>query len=172
LHTVEYHKKRCAFTFIKRCYSVSVFKGGAGIAALFQSNAFSKKVKIMVKYKLKEQVDPRDVAAPRTYNAVKATQETLTLRDFARRISRESTVSSMDAMAVLEGLLQIIPDEIANGKIIKLGDFGTFRSTLSSEGAATQEEFHVSNIKGLNVRFRPAKEFSKQLANLDFQLIS
>ncbi|WP_298366191.1 HU family DNA-binding protein [uncultured Lutibacter sp.] len=126
----------------------------------------------MINYKLKEQVDPRDVTAPKTFLPVKQKQETLTLRDFARRISRESTVSSMDAMAVLEGLLQIIPDEIANGKIIKLGDFGTFRSTISSEPAITKEEFHVSKIKGLNVRFRPAKEFTKQISNIDFQMVS
>ena len=126
----------------------------------------------MINYKLKEQVDPRDVTAPKTFLPVKQKQETLTLRDFARRISRESTVSSMDAMAVLEGLLQIIPDEIANGKIIKLGDFGTFRSTIPSEPAITKEEFHVSKIKGLNVRFRPAKEFTKQISNIDFQMVS
>jgi predicted histone-like DNA-binding protein len=126
----------------------------------------------MIKYKLKEQVDPRDVSAPKTFLPVKQKQETLTLRDFAKRISRESTVSSMDAMAVLEGLLQIIPDEIANGKIIKLGDFGTFRSTISSESAVSAEAFHVSKIKGLNVRFRPAKEFTKQISNIDFELVS
>ena len=126
----------------------------------------------MIKYKLKEQVDPRDIMAPKTILPVKQKQETLTLRDFARRISRESTVSSMDAMAVLEGLLQIIPDEIANGKIIKLGDFGTFRSTISSEPAVSVEAFHVSKIKGLNVRFRPAKEFTKQISNIDFQMVS
>lgn len=125
----------------------------------------------MIQYKLKEQVDPRDVNAPKTFLPVKQKQETLTLRDFAKRISRESTVSSMDAMAVLEGLLQIIPDEIANGKIIKLGDFGTFRSTISSETAASKETFHVSNIRGLNVRFRPAKEFSKQIAKIEYQLV-
>jgi predicted histone-like DNA-binding protein len=126
----------------------------------------------MIQYKLKEQVDPRDVNAARTFLPVKQKQETLTLRDFARRISRESTVSSMDAMAVLEGLLQIIPDEIANGKIIKLGDFGTFRSTISSEPAVSIEAFHVSKIKGLNVRFRPAKEFTKQISTIDFQMVS
>jgi len=38
----------------------------------------------------------------------------------------------MYTMAVLEGLLQIIPEEIMNGKIIKLGDFGTFKTTLSA----------------------------------------
>lgn len=126
----------------------------------------------MIKYKLKEQVNPLDLTAPNKFIPVKQKQETLTLRDFAKRISRESTVSSMDAMAVLEGLLQIIPDEILNGKIIKLGDFGTFRSTLSAERVDTPEDFTVSKIKSLNVRFRPAKEFQKQLTTIDYQLVS
>ena len=126
----------------------------------------------MIKYKLKEQVNPQNITAPNKYVPVKQKQETLTLRDFAKRISRESTVSSMDAMAVLEGLLQIIPDEILNGKIVKLGDFGTFRSTISAETVDAPENFHVSKIKGLNVRFRPAKEFQKQITNIDYQLIS
>lgn len=78
----------------------------------------------------------------------------------------------MDAMAVLEGLLQIIPDEILNGKIIKLGDFGTFRSTISAETVATPEEFTISKIRSLNVRFRPSKEFQKQLGGIDYQLVS
>ena len=126
----------------------------------------------MVNYKIKEQEDSGKKTAPRTLQAVKWKQQSLNLRDVAKRISRESTVSSMDAMAVLEGLLQIVPDEITKGKIIKLGDFGTFRSTISSAASVTPEEFHVSKIKGLNVRFRPAKEFSKQLSNIDFQLVS
>ena len=126
----------------------------------------------MIKYKLSKKVDPRDVSLPFKYYAIKQSQETLTLRDFAKRISRESTVSSMDAMAVLEGLLQIIPDEIANGKIIKLGDFGTFRTTLSSNGTETEETFDVSNIKGLNIRFRPTKEFRGQLATVKYEKVS
>ena len=100
----------------------------------------------MIKYNLIERVNPSDVAAPRKLYPIKQPQEELTLRDFGKRISRESTVSMMDTMAVLEGLLQIIPDEIANGKIIKLGDFGTFRSTISSEGVDTEDQFTISKI--------------------------
>jgi predicted histone-like DNA-binding protein len=126
----------------------------------------------MIKYKVNKKVDPRDLTLPFKYYAVKQPQETLTLRDFANRISRESTVSSMDAMAVLEGLLQIIPDEIANGKIIKLGEFGTFRTTLSSDGSVTEENFDVANIKSLNIRFRPTKAFRSQLANVKIQKVA
>ncbi|MBE0424863.1 MAG: HU family DNA-binding protein [Lutibacter sp.] len=126
----------------------------------------------MIKYSLKERINPIDLTAQNKLYPIKQAQEELTLRDFAKRISRESTVSMMDAMAVLEGLLQIIPDEIANGKIIKLGEFGTFRTTLSAEGVDTAESFTVSKIKRLNVRFRPAREFRNLLANVKYEKVS
>ena len=126
----------------------------------------------MIKFKLKEKINPMDRTSPNKFYPVKQAQDEMNLRDFGKRISRESTVSMMDTMAVLEGLLQIIPDEIINGKIIKLGDFGTFRTTLSSEGAVTEEEFHQSKIKGLNVRFRPAREFKDLLAAVKYEKMS
>tara|TARA_R110001583_G_C5600447_1_gene404487 strand:- start:415 stop:795 length:381 start_codon:yes stop_codon:yes gene_type:complete len=126
----------------------------------------------MIKYSLRGKVNPQNLVATNKFFPVKQAQETLTIRDFGKRISRESTVSMMDTMAVLEGLLQIIPDELINGKIIKLGDFGTFRTTLSAEGVATEEEFTPSKIKSLNVRFRPAQEFSILLAGVKYEKIS
>lgn len=126
----------------------------------------------MIKYSLKPKVNPRDLTSEKKLYPVKQSQEKLTLRDFGKRISRESTVSMMDTMAVLEGLLQIIPDEIINGKIIKLGDFGTFRTTLSAEGVTNETEFTVSKIKGLNVRFRPAREFKNLLSSVQYEKIS
>jgi len=126
----------------------------------------------MIKYCLRGKVNPQNLIEENKLFPIKQHQETLTIRDFGKRISRESTVSMMDTMAVLEGLLQIIPDELTNGKIIKLGDFGTFRTTLSSEGVATEEEFTTSKIKNLNVRFRPAREFSVMLANVQYEKVS
>jgi hypothetical protein len=41
-----------------------------------------------------------------------------------------------------------IPEQAdPSGKIIKLGDFGTFRTTLSGEGVAEESEFTVSKLK-------------------------
>ncbi len=126
----------------------------------------------MIKYSLKGKVNPQNLVEANKLYPVKQPQETLTLRDFGKRISRESTVSMMDTMAVLEGLLQIIPDELTSGKIVKLGDFGTFRTTLSADGVASEQEFTVSKIKKLNIRFRPAREFSNMLANVQYERVS
>jgi len=126
----------------------------------------------MINYSVINKINPQDITGVQKFYAIKQPQEELTLRDFGKRISRESTVSMMDTMAVLEGLLQIIPDEIVNGKIIKLGDFGTFRTTLSAVGAATEEEFTAANIKKLNIRFRPAREFVDLLASVKYSKVS
>lgn len=126
----------------------------------------------MINYKLVEKVNPRDLTGTRKLYAVKQKQETLNVRDLAKRISRESTISIMDTTAVLEGFLQVIPDELANGKIIQLGDFGTFRATISSDGVATPEEFTNSKIRKLNVRFRPAKIFMDFLSRVTYSKVS
>ncbi len=75
----------------------------------------------------------------------------------------------MDTMAVLEAFLQIIPSELLRGNLVKLGDFGTFRTTLSGVGVATESEFNAAtHIKNLNVRFRPAKEFKNLLLGVQY----
>ena len=57
------------------------------------------------------------------------------MRGLAKRISDISTVSSVDVMAVLEALFQVVPGELADGRIVRCGDFGSFSTTLQSEGA-------------------------------------
>ena len=126
----------------------------------------------MINFKLALKTNPRDVLAERKLYPVKQSQETLTVRDLAKRISRESTISIMDTTAVIEGLLQVIPDELLQGKIVKLGDFGTFRTTISGEGVSKVTDFNQSKIKKLNVRFRPARVFVDLLAAVKFKLVS
>lgn len=125
----------------------------------------------MIKFKLVGKVNPRDVGAVRKLYPVKQAQETLGIRDLAKRISRESTVSIIDTTAVLEGFLQIIPDELLQGKIVKLGDFGTFRTTISGEGVTDENDFKASKIKKLNVRFRPAQIFNELIAAVKYNKV-
>ena len=126
----------------------------------------------MIKFKIMERVNPQAPLDPRKHYAFIKNQGVVNLRQLAKRISRESTVSIMDTMAVLEGLLQDIPDLLADGNIVKLGELGTFRTTISSEGVDVADDFNSTNIKGLNVLFRPGSEFRDQLRNVKFTKVS
>ncbi len=122
----------------------------------------------MLTYRLNQRVNPRSPEDARKYYAFPKASGMVELRELARRISRESTVSMMDTVAVLEGLLQVVPDMLLDGNIVKLGDFGTFRLSLSSEGVESPDEFNVSKIRRTNLLFRAGKVFQDRLKNVKF----
>jgi predicted histone-like DNA-binding protein len=121
-----------------------------------------------LEYRLIQKINPRDLAAPKKYYANAVTRSDVTLRDLSKEIAEISTVSTVDTMAVIESLLQLIPRHVAQGDIVKLGEFGSFSIRLSSTGSESAEDFTSSLIKGLNLHFRPGKEVKKQLDDVDF----
>ena len=122
-----------------------------------------------VKYNVVERGNPSNPAAPKKFYPSIESSGRKTLRQMAERISQISTVSSADTMAVLEALLTTIPQELAAGNIVELGDFGNFWLRSDSEGATTAEEVRASQIKGILPRFNPGKEFKKALDVIEFE---
>ena len=116
--------------------------------------------------------NPSDPTAPAKYYPSVVSGGRITLRQLARQISDISTVSSLDTMAVLEGLLTIIPREIADGNIVELGDFGSFRLRVQSEGSATAEAVNATHITNIKPLFSPGKKKKKTLNNADFEKAS
>ncbi len=56
----------------------------------------------MVSYNVLEKVNPRDLEATRKYYAVKQNQGTVSVRQLARRISRETMLGLVETTAVIE----------------------------------------------------------------------
>jgi len=110
-----------------------------------------------VEYVLVERGNPQDPAAAKKFYAMAKSHGSVTLRQLSREIADISTVSPIDTLAVLEALLLLIPKHIADGRIVRLGDFGSFSLTLSSGGADTEETFRHELIRSNHIRFRPGK---------------
>ena len=66
-------------------------------------------------------------------------------------------------------LLSLIPGELTAGNIIELGDLGSFRLRIQSDGADTPEEVSADHIIKVLPRFCPGKEFKQVLANTEFR---
>lgn len=122
-----------------------------------------------VKYNVVERGNPANREAPKKFYASVVSSGRKSLRQLATRISQISTVSSTDTMAVLEALLNVIPEELAAGNVVELGDFGNFWLKASSDGSDTAEEVRAGNITNLLPRFNPGKEFKKVLATVEFE---
>lgn len=65
------------------------------------------------------------------------------------------TVTSSDILAVPDALIQEMVPEPGEGRIVNLGDFGSFRFTLYGEGAGTKAQFNSGLIRGSRIVFRP-----------------
>lgn len=91
------------------------------------------------------------------------------LRYIAQRISDKSTLNIIDVKAVLEGLLQVIPEEISDGYIVELEEFGNFGVTCTSSPSATEDEVTASNIEKVNLQFRPGKLIKNVLDTAEFK---
>jgi nucleoid DNA-binding protein len=72
-------------------------------------------------------------------------------------------------IGAIEILLDIIPDELAKGKIVELGDFGNFWLRFSAEGVEDISRVRGDQITSLLPRFNPGKCFKQALAEVEFE---
>ena len=80
----------------------------------------------------------------------------VTLAQIVKRVEKRSTVSSADVKAVLDALQYEVIEALEAGNTVRLGDIGSFRLTMKSQGAETAAEAKKKGallIKQVNVQF-------------------
>ena len=122
-----------------------------------------------VKYNIVARHNPRDRAAPPKYYPSVVSSGEVTIQQLAEKIADISTVSSIDVVAVLEAFVQLVPRELTEGNIVRLGALGSFWIRVKSDGSATSEEVSASNVNKILPKFTPSKRFKKILNNTDFK---
>ena len=125
-----------------------------------------------VNYKPVPKKNPSKQTDPPKYYAQVVTSGDINIRQIAKQVASMSTVSPIDTLAAIEAFLEVVPEALADGKIVRLGDFGSFSVQVSSEGALVADELTSHNIKKVSVKFRPGKEFAKVTNSIDFSKTS
>jgi predicted histone-like DNA-binding protein len=95
----------------------------------------------------------------------------LTLAGMTKAIEKICTVSGADIRAVLYALVDVAVDSLADGTIVRLGDLGSLRITLSSEGKNLAPEVTASTIKDVGVIFTPGTRIKEALATVKFEKV-
>jgi predicted histone-like DNA-binding protein len=121
-----------------------------------------------VHYILTEKTNPANPGAPKKWYAIAKSAGEVDLRSLGKQITQRCTVNYADTLAVIEGLLQVLSEQLEEGMIVRFGDLGSFQVTISSSGVDTQEQFHASMIRGSKVSFRPGKVLKDMLKSLHF----
>lgn len=109
----------------------------------------------MIKYVIRTKKNPQKKDVVKYYPQMAPTTP-LSLDQIIKRVEKRSTVSSADVKAVLDALQYEVIEALASGSTVRLGDLGSFRLTMKSEGAATAAEAKQKGaqlIKRVNVQF-------------------
>ncbi len=117
----------------------------------------------MIKSKLTGRKNPLLRTDPPKFYATALHEVTMDLNSLAIDIAGRCTVRRSDVHGVLMAMMDSIPAQLAEGKIVSFGELGTFCINLRSEGADTKEDFLPSMITGKKIVFRPTKELREKV---------
>jgi predicted histone-like DNA-binding protein len=92
----------------------------------------------------------------------------VSLDGLTKGIERASTVNGADIRAVLYAMVEEVVTGLSEGRIIRLGDLGSLRITVSSEGRDTAEEVTASSVKKAGVIFTPGRKLREMLDSAKF----
>ena len=123
----------------------------------------------IMKYKLVQRTNPQDKSAPGKWYANAVNEGTISKSEITKEISGRSSLTRGDISNVLENLIDELPKYLVMGKSVKLGEFGTFRLSLSSDGANNVEEFTAGMIKNAKVVFTPGKLLKEAVSTISFE---
>ncbi len=123
-----------------------------------------------IKFKVIERPQPGVVGGgtKKFYASAKMTGA-VDIDDLTRYIEKTSTVSGADIRAVLYALVEAAANELADSKIVRLGDLGSLKMSVSSHGHKAAHEVKASAIKRSKVVFFPGKKFREMQKGLTYK---
>ncbi|MCD5968510.1 HU family DNA-binding protein [Riemerella anatipestifer] len=123
-----------------------------------------------IKYKTIQKAQPGVAGGgDKKFYASPVYQGEKTLEGLTKDIEKISTVSGADIRAVLYALVDVMQTSLSEGRIVRLGELGSMRVSLSSEGKAKEEEVTSVAIKSAKVLFTPGSDLKKMLQTLKFE---
>lgn len=123
-----------------------------------------------VSYVIVERGNPLKPQEPKKFYAQAKASGELTLKKLSKEIAQGSTtVSDTDVLAVLNDLTKILARHLADGEIVRFGDFGAFQISLTGSGAESADKFNASHILGGKIIFRPGVDLKELLATLKYE---
>lgn len=124
-----------------------------------------------VKFKVVEKGNPLKPTDPKKHYATAVAAGEISLKQLSKRISTMSTVNSGDILAVLDLLIQTMSEELSEGNIVRLGDFGSFQLSISAEGQATPDKVNGTTVKNTKIVFRPGKDLKNVAKTVSFEKV-
>ena len=90
--------------------------------------------------------------------------EPVGIRAIVKEIEEKCTLTQPDILAVLSALESAIAAKLRNGQAVRFGTLGSFRPTITSEGASAANVWTVNMIKRVRAVFTPSGQLKRDLS--------
>lgn len=105
--------------------------------------------------------------APKFYAKTQASGEK-GLDELCEDINGCCTFTRADIVGALAAIEVEAIKTLQNGLILRIGDLGSLRVSVSSNGAITEKDFNESYIKNARLVYTPSTKLREMLANLQY----
>jgi predicted histone-like DNA-binding protein len=96
----------------------------------------------------------------------------ISIRTISNQISKYSTLTPTDIMAVLESFIDMLPMWLKEGHTIRLGNFGILRLTFKSKGKEKEDDVSGNDINHVRTVLRGSSEFKNEFSDLSFEKVA
>lgn len=115
----------------------------------------------MIRYKTMPRKNPSTKTMK--YHAAIVSPAPIDSQKIIDRIEKKCTLASSDIKAVVDALEVELIDALRDGNAVRLGDLGSFRPSLRSQGVEKKEDVNASLITRVHVVFVPALRVKRAL---------
>lgn len=125
-----------------------------------------------IKFKVIERGQPGVVGGgEKKYYASATTSGDMSLDDLTKSIEEISTISGADIRGTLYAMVSVMNRELANGRIVRLGDLGSLRMSISSKGEASADEVTKHSIRSVKPIFTPGSQLKDAMKLMEFKKV-
>jgi len=126
-----------------------------------------------IKFKVIERGEPGVVGGgTKKFYATAVSSGEMSLEEATAAIEESSTVSGADIRAVLYALVSLMSKSLAKGEIVRLGDLGSLRMSVSSKAEAAADDVASSSITGVKTIFTPGPRLKDAMKLMKYEKIS
>jgi predicted histone-like DNA-binding protein len=120
-------------------------------------------------YKKIQRGNPSNPTIPKLWYPILKSVGLVKEKDVAKLLADETTLNPKEAEMTLYQLLKVIVKLLLDGHTVQLGELGSFRLTVRSEGSATEAEVSANKIKNVQLHFTASEELRNQLKQATFK---
>jgi predicted histone-like DNA-binding protein len=122
-----------------------------------------------IKFNVIEKHNPAKPDDRKKFYASTISKGEATIEDLTKSIEKISTVSGADIRGVLYALVDVLTTDLANGQIVRIGDLGSLRVSISSEGKEKAEQVNAASVIDSRILFTPGPKLKDMLLLLKYE---